>query len=494
MEGCWTETISPEQRILFPTLLQLSTEEVVAIWDAVSDYILEQLMLDKGVLVAGLGTFCTVREQLCLGAEEVLMVRRPIFKLGMYAVWPLGLKRPKVTLPDDMKIEPLNYRQLSLATSFPRPVVEDCVEETIQLFSSHLQYKENVSFVFRDIGVLARQGDKVRMKFYANCIQRLESAASLIAALRSRPWATDPAVPSAKITNPWARPRPVYVFPRFQLMVEDSPEAKAAPTGSPCRKKKGQELRSARPSRERRPGKLLQPREELCLPKLPSWGAGTRQQGTEKKPAARTIINLLGHVTALSLEKEAGVEHLPHPPARPRTGPATAAPRAAAQETACPPMQRTPRAARVSLFKEKQRQRQAALEELQARMEKSARHQEKIRILTKQLHLDQRCSLDTGMPPKKQLSPRAKQNVQLTASYKVLRDSWKEKVEQNRQRLKKEEEDRRALVMCSLQSNEQRDHKLGGDNGKGFLLWKMALADGGHSLAWPGATFPQHKA
>ncbi|XP_064374623.1 coiled-coil domain-containing protein 81-like [Dromaius novaehollandiae] len=456
--GC--ELLDPGPDASFPC-----PPEIVAIWDAVSNYILEQMLLDKGVLVAGFGTFCTVREELRLGPEDVLMVRRPVFQLAMYPVWPLWLKRAKVTLPDDIEIEPLNYRHLSLATSLPRAVVEDCVDETIQLFSSYLQYKENVSFVFKDIGVLARQGDKVRLKFYASCLQRLESTASLIAALRSRPWATEPVVPSPQTANPWIPPRPVYIFPRFQLVVEGSPEAKAAPAGSLWGKKAAEELRSARPSKEQRPGKLLQHREELCLPVLPSSGAGRRRQGPEKQPAARTFINILGHLTATSLEQEAHVEHLPHPPAGPRTGPASAAPRAAAQETASPRTQRLPRAARLSLFQEKQRQEQAALEELQARVERSVRHQERLRILTKQLHLDQRCSADTGRPLKKELSPRAKQNVQLTASYRVLRDSWKEKVEQNRQRLEQEEEHQRALAMCSLRNKEQRDHKLGAYKG-----------------------------
>ena len=32
-------------------------------------------------------------------------------------------------LADDVKIEPLNYKRLSRATSFPRHVVENCVQE-----------------------------------------------------------------------------------------------------------------------------------------------------------------------------------------------------------------------------------------------------------------------------------------------------------------------------------------------------------------------------
>ncbi|NXA44324.1 CCD81 protein, partial [Eudromia elegans] len=139
----------------------------------------------QGVLVEGLGTFCTVEEPLILGDEEVLLVRRPIFKFGMQLMRPWRLTCPKVTIPDYMIIEPLNYLLLSLVTSLPRRVVEDCVKETILLFSLYLENKPNVAFAFRDIGVLTCHNDRVCMLFYASCIRRLEKRASLIAALRT---------------------------------------------------------------------------------------------------------------------------------------------------------------------------------------------------------------------------------------------------------------------------------------------------------------------
>ncbi|NWJ03346.1 CCD81 protein, partial [Crypturellus undulatus] len=139
----------------------------------------------QGVLVEGLGTFCTVKEPLLLSEEEVLWVRRPIFKLAWQMLWPGRLTSPEVIIPDDVTIEPLNYLLLSLVTSLPWRVVEDCVKETILFFSFHLENKRNVAFAFRDIGVLMRRRDRVCMLFYASCIQRLEKRASLLAALRS---------------------------------------------------------------------------------------------------------------------------------------------------------------------------------------------------------------------------------------------------------------------------------------------------------------------
>ncbi|KGL83769.1 Coiled-coil domain-containing protein 81, partial [Tinamus guttatus] len=137
----------------------------------------------QGVLLAGLGTFGTVREPLHLATGDVLVIRRPVFQLDMDAVWLRGLKYCKVTLPVNLEIKQLDLERLSRATSYSRQVVKGCVEETIRLFSSHVRKKENVPFTFRDVGVLARQRDKVHMRFYAHCTQRLEGTGSLIAAL-----------------------------------------------------------------------------------------------------------------------------------------------------------------------------------------------------------------------------------------------------------------------------------------------------------------------
>ncbi|XP_068816494.1 uncharacterized protein [Struthio camelus] len=233
---------------------------------------------------------------------------------------------------------------------------------------------------------------------------------------------------------------------RFQLSVESGPEAKAAHAGSTQQKEPEEELGGVRSSKEQRPGKLLQHREELSLPVLPKWGAGTRGQGAERKPPARIILNPTAPMLGTSLGKEVGLKYLPHPPTGPRPGRAGATARGAAQETACPPMQGLGRAAHVSLLREKQRQDQALWEEQRAAQEKHAQRQAQIMLPEKQVHLEQRLYADTdmlGSPPQKQVSPQAEQNLQLLASYTVLRDRWKERVEQNRERLKKEEAMRR---------------------------------------------------
>ncbi|XP_063178403.1 coiled-coil domain-containing protein 81-like [Chroicocephalus ridibundus] len=109
MEGCCTVAISLELSSLFPSLLCLSTKEVVTIWDAVSAYILGQLKLDKGVLLPGLRTFTMVQERF-QGEEEVFMARRPVFQLNMDKACLQELTFPTGVIPEDVEIKPLNYR------------------------------------------------------------------------------------------------------------------------------------------------------------------------------------------------------------------------------------------------------------------------------------------------------------------------------------------------------------------------------------------------
>ncbi|XP_067168455.1 coiled-coil domain-containing protein 81-like isoform X2 [Apteryx mantelli] len=243
----------------------------------------------QAVLVGGLGTFFTLQEQFCLRSGKVLAVQRPVFHLSTAVDWLLGLKRPAVTLPDNVKLKWLNYRRLSWDTGFPVRVVESCVQETVLLFSSHLLKKEHVTFVFKYIGVLACKGDEAGMKFCPYLIHLLESKAGLLAALHSRPWPMDAESSGGETASAGIQSSPAHVFPRFQLTVEGKAKGKAAPRWCRWEIKALGELRSTRSSGEGHGGKLLQSQQQLALPMLPNSAAGTRQQD----PAEESRASLL---------------------------------------------------------------------------------------------------------------------------------------------------------------------------------------------------------
>ncbi|OXB52372.1 UNVERIFIED_CONTAM: hypothetical protein H355_012517 [Colinus virginianus] len=198
MEGCWTMTISSDLASAFPTLLRLSAEEaglepdtsflsfadIVSIWDAVSDYILEQLKLDKGVLVERLGVFVVLKEQFH-GKGHSISVRRPVFQLDISAVGPQHVSFHREIIPDGVEIEPLNYRRLSQATAFSLIEVQHCVQETIHMFHLLLRNKEHVSFAFKNIGILTYEDEFLCTRFYFSCITALGNEAHLIVLLQT---------------------------------------------------------------------------------------------------------------------------------------------------------------------------------------------------------------------------------------------------------------------------------------------------------------------
>ncbi|KAF1463289.1 Coiled-coil domain-containing protein 81, partial [Megadyptes antipodes antipodes] len=143
----------------------------------------------QGVLVTGLGTFAVVQERFH-GEEEVYVVRRPVFRLDIDALCLQELAFPTVVIPETTFSMAFCYESymeiwLSRATSFPQHVVEDCVQETILLYSFQLRNRQRLAFAFKDIGVLSCKNDVLCMRFYYDCVTGLESKASRIALLHT---------------------------------------------------------------------------------------------------------------------------------------------------------------------------------------------------------------------------------------------------------------------------------------------------------------------
>ncbi|XP_027521326.1 coiled-coil domain-containing protein 81-like isoform X4 [Corapipo altera] len=272
MEGCCTVSINRKQSCLFPTLLQLSTEEVVAIWDVVSVYILGQMKQDKGVLIPGLGTFAVVPEQVD-GAEEVYVVRRPVFQLDMDVSCLRELMFPTVMIPGDIEIAPLDYWWLSQTTSLPPDILRDCVEETVLLYSFQLRDRQRLAFAFGDIGVLSCQDNVLCMQFHRSCVKKLENWDTWVALLLTRlcvPDAglNDGATAAGGMQAAWA-----HSFPRFQFAVSEAFSTWHT---------KVAEKHRVRTGAQEHPDKF-------SLPMLPNQRPGMRQQEPGMKPPASVL-------------------------------------------------------------------------------------------------------------------------------------------------------------------------------------------------------------
>ncbi|XP_052634912.1 coiled-coil domain-containing protein 81-like [Harpia harpyja] len=246
------------------------------------------------------------------GREEVYVVRRPVFRLELDVLCLQELAFPTVVIPGNVKIKPLNYKRLSRATSFPRHVVKDCVQETILLYSSQLKNGQRLSFAFKDIGVLSCKDDLLCMRFYSDCVTGLESKASRIALLRTRLWRPGAAVSGgATAAAQEMQAAAAHAFPRFQLLVISRSASKAFSTWHKKVAEKHRVRRGTEGSQV--PDKLLQRRVKYSLPALPNQGPGTRQQDTEKKPSASLLPPCPG---SSPRTKEASRQE-PAPPARP---------------------------------------------------------------------------------------------------------------------------------------------------------------------------------
>ncbi|XP_048782592.1 uncharacterized protein LOC125684467 isoform X1 [Lagopus muta] len=293
MEGCWTASISSELASAFPTLLELSAEEIVAVWDAVSQYILEQMKLDKGVLVPGLGIFAGVREQLH-SKEEVLSVRRPVFELNIRVLWLPDLQSPSDIIPDSVKIEPLNYRQLSRASGVPLHLVPRCVRESVLFYCHLLRNKTPVPFVFKNLGVMTCQDNFLCMRFFCSCVETLESNAPILALIHTRFWTEDLAD-----FGPEIGARGIRLFPRFQLTVKKSRAEAAADKKSAIERKM---------SRGVSVGRLLPKRKTLTPPML-QRKPGSRQQELAKEPPTSALPPCAGSFrrTKKGEQKEASI-------------------------------------------------------------------------------------------------------------------------------------------------------------------------------------------
>ncbi|XP_070605671.1 coiled-coil domain-containing protein 81 isoform X2 [Erythrolamprus reginae] len=145
---------------VFITLPKLSAEDVVNIWDSVSEFVEKQLSMNKGVQIPGLGTFSFLREKLHAGTNKPTLLQRPVFLLSEKLAQIHGLKFNKIRIPGDIPIVQLNFIVLSLDSPFNRDMVEGCIRETLLSFSRSIATKQMVEFTFKGIGVLIVRDNK----------------------------------------------------------------------------------------------------------------------------------------------------------------------------------------------------------------------------------------------------------------------------------------------------------------------------------------------
>ncbi|XP_040889979.1 coiled-coil domain-containing protein 81-like isoform X2 [Toxotes jaculatrix] len=177
--------VSEADRRTLPALSQLSENDIDCIWAAVSAYIERQMTLQKGVHLAGLGTFTFSQQKLDLG-YKFTMIQRPIFLLAGKLVQSLGLKQARpLAAATHLPVVQLNFAAVSQETPFSRDVVEGCIRETLLLLFRALASERNLFVTFQGIGVLSFKNNKVRMKFNRGFVNAMDGSGRLLLAFNN---------------------------------------------------------------------------------------------------------------------------------------------------------------------------------------------------------------------------------------------------------------------------------------------------------------------
>ncbi|XP_041650656.1 coiled-coil domain-containing protein 81-like [Cheilinus undulatus] len=179
--------VSEADRRTSPTLSKLSENDINGIWADVSAYIERQMTLQKGVQLAGLGTFTFSQQKLDIG-NRFTMIQRPIFILAGKLIQSLGLKQGRpLAAATHIPVVQLNFAAVSQETPFSRDVVEGCVRETLLLLYKALATEQNIFLTLQGIGVLSFKNSKVQMKFNRDFINSMDGTGRLLLAFTKRP-------------------------------------------------------------------------------------------------------------------------------------------------------------------------------------------------------------------------------------------------------------------------------------------------------------------
>ncbi|XP_007079055.1 coiled-coil domain-containing protein 81 [Panthera tigris] len=197
------------------TLRSLSQEEVSAIWGNVSEFVQQQLSLQKGVQIPGLGTFTFTRQKIDVGNNKFILIQRPIFIMAEKLVRIHELKQNKTYIPGDIPVIPLNFVTISLQGPFSRDTVESCVKETLLFLSRSISIKPSVEFTFKGIGILMIKGGKVKMRFYKDFLCKMDGTGALAEALTNRPGTVDSVLSSRESSEKQSKCG--CAFPRIEI-------------------------------------------------------------------------------------------------------------------------------------------------------------------------------------------------------------------------------------------------------------------------------------
>ncbi|KGL94793.1 Coiled-coil domain-containing protein 81, partial [Charadrius vociferus] len=137
--------LGPEK---FPTLKELTTNEICRVWAGASRYICQQLLQKRAVDI-GIGVFAVVPAHARVEEDKILPVERPVFQPCRFLKKFYNLRCAKTKIPDKTPCVQLDFEQIAVDIHFRREIVEQCIHEMLLYFAGALRDNKEVEFSFK---------------------------------------------------------------------------------------------------------------------------------------------------------------------------------------------------------------------------------------------------------------------------------------------------------------------------------------------------------
>ncbi|UJR36130.1 hypothetical protein I4U23_028864 [Adineta vaga] len=171
-----TKQQQQQQQQTAASLANLTDDDVIKIWDAVSAFIESFMKQSKGVTIPGFGTFTFVHKRIDVGNNKYLLIQRPIFVFSEKFAQTHALKFTHYPVNGSIPIHPLNYFYIQMQSNYTRDQIEQCVKHVLQVFNRSVAAQRNVEFTFSRIGKLQIREGKVKMRFFKDFVNEVDGS------------------------------------------------------------------------------------------------------------------------------------------------------------------------------------------------------------------------------------------------------------------------------------------------------------------------------
>jgi len=153
---------------------QCIAQDVINIWEAISEYIILKLKRGVGTIIPGLGTFTFLVKNVSLPKSKSCKLHLyPKFFISEYVAEMYRLEQAS-SHHSNVPCNLINLSVISKRINIPRPIIEGAVTEVLQAFARGIVCNKNIEFPFPCIGKLQICNQCVRMRFYLDFYKNLK--------------------------------------------------------------------------------------------------------------------------------------------------------------------------------------------------------------------------------------------------------------------------------------------------------------------------------